>query len=290
MCEIMPEIKAIDMHVHLHDALAIEAKGERSAQMARYMKRKDDHAVSVDELADQYRARQMMAVLVNTTDISTSGTTPVPNDHIAAAVRKHPDVFIGFGAIDPWQGKVAKDEIKRCAEVLGLKGIGELHGARQHFAANKRRFYPLWEEVAKHKLPIMFHTGMLAGGAGTRGGMGFKLKYNRPIPILDDVAADFPELTIIGAHPSWPWAEETLAVCRHKANYYIDLSGWAPKYWPPSVAQQANSLLQDRVLFGSDWPQIQPERWMEEFEQLPFKPEVRQKILLDNARRLLNLT
>ena len=283
------EVKAIDVHVHLEDELSIKASGARHEQMARYMKRKDWHPKSVDQMADEYRARNMMAVLMNSCDITTSGNVPVPNDHIASAVRKHPDVFIGFGAIDPWQGRIAKDEIKRCAEVLGLRGIGELHGARQNFSPANKKFYPLWEEAAKHKLPILFHTGMAAGGAGTPGGMGFKLKYNRPIPNLDDVAGDFPELTIIGAHPSWPWAEESLAICQHKSNYYMDLSGWAPKYWPPSVTHWANSLISDRVLFGSDWPAITPERWLEEFATLPFKPEVRQKILLDNAKRLFNL-
>jgi predicted TIM-barrel fold metal-dependent hydrolase len=231
----------------------------------------------------------MMAVLVNTTDVSTTGIPPVPNDHVAAAVRKHPDVFLGFGAIDPWQGKVAQNEIRRCAQELGLHGIGELHPARQHFFPNDTRFYPLWEEASKQGLPVMFHTGMLAAGAGTRGGMGFKLKYNQPIPNLDDVAADFPDLTIIGAHPSWPWAEQSLAICQHKTNYFVDLSGWAPKYWPAGLAHHANTLLQDRVLFGSDWPSLSPERWLDEFATLPFKPEVRQKILLDNARRLFRL-
>jgi len=136
---------------------------------------------------------------------------------------------------------------------------------------------------------VLFHGGMMGAGAGTPGGMGYKLKYGRPIPYLDDVAADFPELKIIGAHPSWPWQEESLAICRHKTNFYIDLSGWAPKYFPPQLVQYANSIIQDRVLFGSDWPAISVERWLEEFEQLPFKPEVRQKIMLDNAKKLLGL-
>jgi len=282
------QVKAIDVHVHLNDVETIAAAGPRGAQMAAYFG-KEQKPVHVDELADQYRAREMMAVLMNSCDGTTSGYAAVPNDHIAAAVRKHPDVFIGFGAIDPWQGKLAQNEIRRCAEELGLKGIGELHGARQHFHPNDARFYPLWEEAAKHDLPILFHTGMLAAGAGTRGGMGFKMKYNAPIPNLDDVAADFPELTIIAAHPSWPWAEQSLAICQHKMNYLIDLSGWAPKYWPPSLVHYANSVLQNRVLFGSDWPAIAPERWVEEFEALPFKPEVRQKIMLDNAKRLFKL-
>lgn len=282
------EVKAIDVHVHLNDDVSLKARGPRAEQMAKYMGH-ELRAISIDEMADQYRAREMMAVLMNTTDVTTSGLPPVPNDHIAQAVRKHPDVFIGFGAIEPHMGKAAQDEVRRCAEELGLRGIGELHASRQHFFPNDPRFYPIWEEAAKHNLPILFHTGMLAAGAGTPGGGGYKMKYNRPIPNLDDVAADLPNLKIIAAHPAWPWAEESLAICRHKTNYFIDLSGWAPKYWPQSLTHYANSILQDRVLFGSDWPAITPERWIKEFEELPFKPEVRQKIMLGNAKRLFGL-
>jgi predicted TIM-barrel fold metal-dependent hydrolase len=231
----------------------------------------------------------MMAVLMNTVDVTTSGNVPVPNDVIAAAVKKHPDVFIGFGAIEPAQGQVAKDEIKRCAEELGLKGLGELNPGRQHFYPNDPRYYPLWQLASDQKLIVLFHSGMMGSGAGTPGGMGYKLKYGRPIPGFDDVAADFPELKIIGAHPSWPWQDESLAIARHKSNYFIDLSGWAPKYWSPLLVQYAGTILQDKCLFGSDWPSIKVERWMEEFEQLSFTPEVRQKLLLDNAKKLLGL-
>ncbi len=284
----MKDVVAIDVHVHPKAAEWVKASGRRAEQMAAYFGR-ENKAVSLDELADRYRGLRMMAVLMNSTDVTTSGITPVPNDRIADAVRAHPDVFIGFGAIDPHQGRLAHDEIRRMHEELGLRGIGELNPGRQQFFPNDTRFYPLWEEAAKRGLVVLFHTGMLGAGAGTRGGMGFKLKYTRPIPYLDDVAADFPELRIIGAHPSWPWQEESLAIARHKTNFHIDLSGWAPKYFPPELVQYANTIIQDRVLFGSDWPAVTPERWLEEFAALPFKPEVRQKILLENAKRLFGL-
>ena len=281
------EVTAIDVHVHLCDELTLKSKGPRAQQMARYFGR-ERRPVSFDEMADQYRKRNMMAVIMNSTDETTTGLTPVPNDHIAEGVHKHSDVFMGFGVIDPWQGKLALNEIRRIKEELGLHGIGELNPARQHFFPNDTRFYPLWEEVQRLGLPILFHGGMAAAGAGTPGGMGFKLKYTQPI-YLDDVAADFPELKIICAHPTWPWTAESLAIARHKGNFYIDLSGWAPKYFPAEVVQQVNTLLQDKAMFGSDWPGISVERWMEEFEQLKLKPEVRQKILLDNAKKLFGL-
>jgi predicted TIM-barrel fold metal-dependent hydrolase len=104
--------------------------------------------------------------------------------------------------------------------------------------------------------------------------------------LLDDLAADFPQLRIICAHPSWPWSSEALAVTLHKSNVYLDLSGWSPKYLPEEVRHYANSRIQNKVLFGTDWPLLDLDRFLEEFEQLDFKPEVREKILVRNARAL----
>ena len=281
------EVTAIDVHVHLCDETTLKAKGPRTQQMARYFGR-ERKPVSMDEMAEQYRQRKMMAVIMNTRDETVTGLPPVPNDHVAEYVRKYPDLFLAFGAIDPWTGKLALQEIKRCKEELGLTGIGELNPARQHFFPNDIRFYPLWEECRRLGMPILFHGGMAAAGAGTPGGMGTKLKYSQPI-YLDDVAADFPELKIISAHPTWPWTAESLAICRHKSNYYIDLSGWAPKYFPSELVHNVNTLLQDKVMFGSDWPAIGVERWLEEFQQINIKPEVRQKIMLDNAKKFFGL-
>jgi predicted TIM-barrel fold metal-dependent hydrolase len=281
-------IKAIDFHVHLHDAETIAAMGPRAAQMARYFGQ-ENVAVSADELADKYRALNMMAVLVNTTDVTSSGIPPVPNDHIAAAVRRNPDVFIGFGAVDPRQGKVAIDEARRCAEDLGLRGIGELNPGRQGFFPNDADLYPLWQACDDAGLIVLLHGGMLGSGAGSPGGMGYKLKYTRPIPYQDDIAADFPTLKIVGAHPTWPWGSESLAIARHKTNFYIDLSGWAPKYFPAELTTYVDKIISKQVLFGSDWPMIEPERWLREFESLPIRDEVRERVLLRNAADLLGI-
>src|SRR5205823_4889176 len=132
------------------------------------------------------------------------------------------------------------------------------------------------------------HTGQTGVGAGMKGGNGLRLKYSNPM-YVDDVAVDFPEMPIILAHPSFPWQEEALAVATHKANVYIDLSGWSPKYFPKILVQYSNTLLKDKVLFGSDYPVISPERWMEEFEKLPIRAEVKQKIFKENAAKLLKL-
>ena len=283
-------LAGIDVHVHVHDARARALQGPEAQrkfeEKARYFKRPATH-VSTHEQAAQYRAKDMMAVLVNSSDESVTGTRMVPNDFVAQAVSEHPDVLMGMGAIDPWQGEMARKEIVRIKE-LGLHGIGEINPARQHFYPNDRRFYPLWDEAQTQGLPILFHSGYAAAGSGTPGGGGVKLKYCQPL-LLDDVAADFPDLTIICAHPSWPWTAESLAIARHKPNFYIDLSGWAPRYFPAELVQQVDSMIPDKALFGSDAPSLPLERWLADFDALPFKPEVRRKIMVDNARRVFGL-
>ena len=137
--------------------------------------------------------------------------------------------------------------------------------------------------------PALFHSGFAAAGIGMPGGGGMKLKYAAPIPHIDDIAADFPGLTVIMAHPAWPWVEEQIAVALHKPNVYIDLSGWAPRYIPQQLIHEANTRLQDKVLFGSDFPYLPPDRWLSGFDQLEIRDEVRPKILLENAKRVLGL-
>jgi predicted TIM-barrel fold metal-dependent hydrolase len=146
----------------------------------------------------------------------------------------------------------------------------------------------MYEVIAEHRLPAIFHSGHSGIGTGMPGGGGLKLKYSNPLHV-DDVAADFPDMTVIIAHPSWPWQDEALSICLHKPNVYIDLSGWSPKYFPPQLVQYANSQLKHKVLFGSDYPLITPDRWMKDFQEAGFKPEVHDLILKQNAIRALGL-
>ncbi len=119
-----------------------------------------------------------------------------------------------------------------------------------------------------------------------RGGNGMRLKYSNPMHV-DDVAVDFPDMPIILAHPSFPWQEEALSVATHKPNVHIDLSGWSPKYFPPILVRYANTLLKHKMLFGSDWPMIAPEKWLAAFDKAEFRDEVRPLILKENALKLL---
>jgi hypothetical protein len=137
-------------------------------------------------------------------------------------------------------------------------------------------------------VPVIFHTGQTGIGAGLPGGRGIKLALSDPL-LLDEVAADFPGLTLILAHAGMPWYENAMAMATHKSNVFIDLSGWSPKYFPAGLLRAASSYLREKFLFGSDFPVITPERWLRDFEGLDFADEVRPLILRDNAARVLRL-
>lgn len=277
--------RAIDIHIHP------PAPGRRTLvddpEVRAYFRSAVTHS-SAEEMAEYYARLDIFGVLFQIDFETASGSKPISNDYIAELVQRYPKQFIGFGSVDPWKGKIAVREAERCARELGLRGL-KFHPQQQQFFANEQRFYSLWEAAQALELVVLFHTGTTGVGVGQPGGGGIKLKYARPIPYIDDVAADFPQLTIVMAHPSFPWQEEQLAMLVHKPNVYMDLSGWSPKYFSPLLVQYAKTLLQDKVMFGSDYPVISPERWLHDFDTLGFDDAVREKILARNARRLLKL-
>ncbi|MEE8443588.1 MAG: amidohydrolase family protein, partial [Dehalococcoidia bacterium] len=154
---------------------------------------------------------------------------------------------------------------------------------RQEFFLNDPRHYPLWEKIQELGVPIMAHTGTIQGSGVQR------LKYNQPIPYLDDLAADFPGLTIVGCHPSFPWQDEMLAIAAHKSNVHVELSAEWPKYFSENLVRYINTFIQDKVMFGTGYPRVEPEDWFADFDALPITAEVRPKVLLRNAARLFGL-
>ncbi|MCM1950864.1 MULTISPECIES: amidohydrolase family protein [Streptomyces] len=280
---------AIDMHAHAE----VSAKGgaslsaELDAAAGAYFKAEHRHP-TLPEIAAYYRERSMACVVFTVDAESATGTPPVPNEEIAEAAAENPDVIIPFAGVDPFKGKAAVRQIRRLVEEFGVKGF-KFHPNIQAFHPNDRMAYPLYEAIEDAGAIAVFHTGQTGIGAGAPGGGGIRLKYANPMDV-DDVAADFPGMRIVLAHPSFPWQDEALAVATHKPNVHIDLSGWSPKYFPPQLVRYANSLLQDKVLFGSDYPLLTPDRWLADFAGLPLKDEVRPKILKENAARLLGLT
>lgn len=283
-------VKAIDIHTHPPMDPSVPRRSSPVAdQMARYFRAQQPRPNDPEEMYQNYKDLDIMAVVFNADNEHATGQAYANgNDWIAQMAKQHPDYFIGFGSVDPWKGKAAIYEAERCVKELGLRGF-KFHPSGQAFYPNDPQFYPLWKTIQELGMPALFHSGHAAAGSGLPGGGGFKLKYNRPIPNIDDIAADFPDMKVILAHPSWPWLSQQVSMCVHKANVFFDLSGWAPKYIPQELVREANSRIQDKALFGSDYPSLRPERWLREFADLPIKDEVRPKILLENAKKILNL-
>ncbi len=279
---------AIDMHVHLPTVSFLDSAIKPFREPAEKFFRRKVPITRMDEVAKHYEKLDIVGVLLAWDAETATGLPPLTNDEIAGIVAEFPERFIGFASVDPWKGKRAVAEIERAVRELGLKGA-KFHPGIQAFYPNDPRFSELFAKVTELGVPALFHTGTNGLGAGIKGGMGVRLDYTRPI-YLDHLAADFPELTIIGAHPAWPWHEEMLAIIAHKANVFMDLSGWLPRYIPEAVMNEARKRLSDRILFGSDYPFILPERWLEDFDTLEgFTPEVKRKLLHDNAAALLRL-
>ena len=279
-------MKAIDMHVHIPRQPGLE-KSDMEQTLRNYFKL-GESVEDVENMAKRYESMDMMGVLVSINSETSTGEKGDSHDYISEIVTSYPGRFIGFAAIDPWQGKASVEELERAVKDLSLRGL-KLHPVQQAFHPNDEKFYPLYEKAMELNIPVLFHSGMAASGSGMAGGGGMKLKYSAPIPGMDDVAADFPHLTVIMAHPGWPWIEEQIAVALHKPNVYLDLSGWLPRYIPKQLLDEANTRLQDKVLFGSDYPFITPDKWLKDWEQIPIKDEIQPKILLENAKKALHL-
>lgn len=286
------ELVAIDVHTHAQVSQRLEDdEGSKALreQMDQYFKvqKEEKPPLELDKMAEYYRQRKMACVVFPVDSESITGHRRVPNEEVAEAAAANPDVLIPFASIDPAKGKMGAREARRLVRDFGVKGF-KFHPSQQEFYPNDPKVYVLYEAIQEEGAIAIFHTGQTGVGAGTKGGGGIRLKYSHPM-YLDDVAVDFPDMPIIMAHPSFPWQDEALSIATHKAQVYIDLSGWSPKYFPANLVQYANSLLKHKVLFGTDYPVFTPERWLADFEKINIKPEVRPLILKENAAALLKL-
>ena len=283
-------VRAIDFHTHAEEACGChhdDGYDDLQASMASYFGAPWSHPPTIDQTAAHYREMNIAAVIFPVDAERETGYRRYNNYEVAEAAAKHSDILIPFASIDPAKGKLGAREARDLVENHGIQGF-KFHPTMQGFYPNDRNAYTLYEAIAESGKPALFHTGQTGVGSGMPGGNGMRLKYSNPM-YIDDVAVDFPDMPIILAHPSFPWQEEALSVATHKPNVYIDLSGWSPKYFPPILVRYANTMLKEKMLFGSDWPMIAPEKWLAAFEKAEFRDEVRPLILKDNAMRLLGV-
>jgi predicted TIM-barrel fold metal-dependent hydrolase len=281
-------LEALDSHVHIE----VGSDGHPSlpgalAEAANRYFRSDGVTPDLAGVAAYYRERRMAAIVFSVDARTQLGHPPIPSAELIEQAADHADVLIPFASVDPRLGPEAIDLARALVTDHGASGF-KFHPTVQGFDPSADDYRPLWAAISELGVPAIVHTGQTGIGAGIPGGAGLRLRYSNPM-LLDDVLAEFPELTLILAHPSVPWQDEAISIATHKANAFIDLSGWSPKYFPPQLVRAADSFLQDKVLFGSDFPLLTPERWLRDFAELELKDAVRPKILKDNAVRVLGL-
>lgn len=284
------KILAFDFHTHAEEPCCgprDDGYDQFQAGMAKYFRNPagHNHLPTVGETAAYYRDRNIAAVIFPVDAERETGFRRYSNEEVARIAAENDDILIPFASIDPAKGKTGAREARRLVREFGVRGF-KFHPTMQGFYPNDRMAYPLYEAIAEEGAIALFHSGQTGVGSGLRGGMGMRLKYSDPIHV-DDVAVDFPDMPIVLAHPSFPWTENGLSVATHKPNVYIDMSGWSPRYFPEIFVRYANTILKKKMLFGSDWPAITPERWLSDFAEIEIRDEVRPMILKENARQLL---
>ena len=280
-------LDAVDFHTHVE----IDADGRCAydAELAQatgsYFKLGDDYFSRVDDLAAHYRTHNTAAVVFTIDAHTVSGHRPNSVEDLIDGAARNSDVLIPFGTVDPWN----PNAVPRVRELIGLgvKGF-KFHPSLQGFEPNDRAFYPIYEAITAAGVPALFHTGQTGLGSGLPGGHRIKLRFSDPM-LLDDVAADFPDLTVVMAHPAVPWVDSQIAIASHKANVFVDLSGWSPKYFPPQLVRAIGRQLRTKALFGTDHPYISLERWRRDFDTLGVDADVLPLILKQNALRVLGL-
>jgi predicted TIM-barrel fold metal-dependent hydrolase len=279
-------MRRIDLHCYPNTQKWIDCQGPYVQPLADYWKR-DWSAKKEEDVIQDFKDGGVEAVLVALDLSTTVNTPPCDNDYVAAMRDRHDCIIQAWGAVEPAMGQVAIDEAKHAIKDLGMLGF-HFHPIMQHFSVDDTRYYPLMEEISAMGVPVMIDVGMTGMGAGTPGGMGAKTRNAHPSSI-DNLAADFPNLTIIMAHPGYPWIDETTTVALHKGNVYWEMSGWGPKYLPDSIKRDMRTRLRDKMMFGSDYPSIPYERLHREWSEMGFSDEVLEGFYSGNAERVLGL-
>lgn len=202
------------------------------------------------------------------------------NDDVAAVVAEHPDRFTGVAAVDLERPMVALAELERAVTVLGFKALRVVPWLWDR-PPDHRLYYPLYAKCVELGVPFCTQVGHT--------GPAMPSETGRPVPYLDRVALDFPELTIVGGHIGHPWTDEMIGLAWKHDNVYIDTSAYAPRYYPPSLLHFASTYGRDKVLFATNFPQLSLERCATEARALALPELARSRFLRENALHVFDL-
>ncbi|HEY3586663.1 MAG TPA: amidohydrolase family protein [Myxococcaceae bacterium] len=287
MPDRLSAMRKIDLHCYPGTQPWIDSYGPFVQALAAYWKR-DWVAKPERDVVAEFQSAGVEAVLVAFDIESVTGSPPLSNDYVAEMRdRNRPTIRQAWAAVDPLKGEAAITEAEHAIHDLNLLGF-HFHPIMGRFSVDDDRLHPLFEAIDAMKVPVMVDVGTTGMGAGLPGGLGSKLRHAHP-QAIDELASNFPDLTIIAAHPGWPWVDEMTAVALHKGNVFWELSGWAPKYFPDGLKKDIRGRLRDKVMFGSDYPSLPYDRIFREWEELGYTSEVMENVFFRNAERVLRL-
>ena len=232
---------------------------------------------------DRAGIERSLLIAVRAGDINMKGGFEIPYERVHEVCQQHPDRFSGLAGVDPFRGMQGVRDLEVAVKEYGFVGA-HLYPHWCGLAPDHAKYYPFYTKCAELGVPIMMQVGHNLVYSKERRCP----SVGRPI-CLDQVAIDFPELTLIGIHIGIPWTDEMISMCWKHENVYTAGDAYAPKYWPQQYVHYANSYGKHKVMFGTDWPVIDPERAVAEVEELGLRDEAKQMLMRDNAMRVFNL-
>jgi len=232
---------------------------------------------------DRAGIERSLLIAVRAGDINKRGGFEIPYERVWEVCSEHPDRFSGLAGIDPYRGMQGLRDLEQAVSEYGFVGA-HLYPHWCELAPDHAKYYPYYAKCCELDIPIMMQVGHNLVYSKTR-----RLpSVGRPIT-LDQVAIDFPELRLIGIHIGIPWTEEMISMCWKHENVYTAGDAYAPRYWPESFVHYANSYGREKVMFGTDWPVIDPERAVREVDELGLRNEAKALLMRENACRVFQL-
>ena len=276
-----------DVHVHPWTRAFMERNGPIMKACRFFRLDPSKLPSTTDQLIDEMDEAGVDGAIILGQDTHATGNPAfknysIRNDELARIASKSRDRLIPFAGVDPNAGGQAIRELKRAAKKLGARGLKVHSSANSVYLNDRRLMFPIYDACQELELPILFHTG-------TTGLGDCEIRYSKT-ELLDEVCQRYPDLKVVMAHFGWPWPDVAIAVALRNPNVFIDVSGWKPRYIPQGVLQYLNGTLQDRFLFGTDYPMLRQKEWMDDFAanlRPRLRPGVAEKLLSGNAKRLL---
>ncbi len=279
-------MNSVDIVVNLHTPAEVEEGLTGLDDTFQAQVRMSDAAkigVSIEDYLrkmDRAGIERSLLIAVRAGDLNIRGSYEIPYARVAAVCERYPDRFSGLAGVDPTRGIAGLRDLDHAVRDLGFVGA-HLYPHWFGMAPDAALYYPYYARCCELDIPIMMQVGQNLIYSRTR-----RLpSVGRPIA-LDQVAIDFPDLRLLGIHIGVPWTDEMIAMAWKHANVFIGVDAYAPKHWPPQLVHYLNTYGREKVLFGTDWPVIDPERAMAEIAALDLRPEARALLLRDNALRI----